>query len=67
MLQGQNLFPRGKNKVREDLQVVTDRLRRIIYACMVGFTVPQIPTVLAYSPVNPPHYSSKITTIPKSF
>lgn len=66
-LQGQNLFPRGRNRVKEDMQVVTGRLCKLTYVCIVGFTVPQIPALLAYSPVNPLYHSSKITTIPKSF
>lgn len=67
ILQGQNLFPRGRNRVKEYTQVVTERLCRLTHVCVVGFTVIQIPALLAYSPANSLHYYSKISTILKSF
>lgn len=63
ILQGSELFSRG----RKDMQVVTERLCRLTHICMAGFTIPQIPALLAYSPANSLHYYSKRSTILKSF
>lgn len=67
ILQGQNLFPRGRNRVKEDMQVVTERLCRLTHVCIVGFTIPQILALLAYSSPNPLHYYSKRRHSPEEF
>lgn len=70
-LSGPEPLSKGKNGVKEDicflLQCGFERVGKLIYVFMGDFPIPRSLALLAYSPVNPLYYSSKVTQIPRSW